>query len=226
MGDSSESIWVIGYGQFGRRAVDQLLIDSCDPANFTVVDPIFESSAKEDIREGVDYVQADGVEWLVDHFHHRGEVRWVIPALPVHLAAQWITSKLVANGNAVEPLPLPANIVPHLPNACRLSIADYAVSHADFICPPDCSEPEDICTHTGNPRPQPLHDVLGAVHAANTKVLIIRSHQLAPGIGGLQGNELWRLFERVQEFEGMPVLLGTACKCHGIVSSFRFESRK
>lgn len=226
MGDSAESIWVIGYGQFGRRAVEQLLIDSHIPAHFTVIDSTFNSTTQEDVRDGVEYVHADGVGWLVDHFHHQNEVRWIIPALPVHLAAQWIKAKLVADGNVVESLPLPADLVEHLPNAYHLNDAEYAVSHADFICPPDCSEPEAICCHTGNPRPQPLHDMLALLPAANSKVLIIRSHQLAPGVGGLNGNELWGLFTRVQELESTPLLLGTACKCHGIVSSFRFASRK
>ena len=229
MGDSSESIWVIGYGQFGRRAVDQLLIDYRDQAHVTVVDSAFDSTGQKDVTDGVDYVQADGVEWLVDHFHHRDEVRWVIPALPVHLAAQWIKAKLVADGKVVEPLPLPSDVVQLLPNACRLSDAEYAVSHADFICPPDCNEPEAICTHTGNPRPHALHDMLGSLPAAtqpNLEMLIMRSHQLAPGVGGLRGDELWGLFARVRELEGAPLLIGTACKCHGIVSSFRFSSRK
>lgn len=42
MADSAGSIWVIGYGHFGRRAVDQLLIDAADPAHFTVVDSNFD----------------------------------------------------------------------------------------------------------------------------------------------------------------------------------------
>ena len=226
MVESAESIWVIGYGQFGRRAVEQLLIDSGDPAHFTVIDSTFDCSAQEDDQDGVEYVHADGVGWLVDHFHRQNEVRWIIPALPVHLAGQWIKAKLVADGNAVEPLPLPADLVQHLPNAYHLSGAEYAVSYADFICPPDCSEPEAICGYTGNPRPQPLHDMLAVLPAANVKVLIVRSHQLAPGVGGLNPNELWDLFERVQELESTPLLIATACKCHGIVSSFRFSSRK
>ncbi len=226
MADSVESIWVVGYGKFGHRAVDQLLHDSHAPAQFTVIDAMSQGNVQEGIQDGVDYVHADGVRWLVENFHRQGEVRWVIPALPVHLAAQWIKGKLVGNGKAVEALPIPAEIVQLLPNACHLSDAEYAVSHADFICPPDCREPDEICTHTGTPRPQPLHDLLHSLPAANTKILIIRSHQLAPGVGGLDAKELWRLLDRVQDFEGTPLLLGTACRCHGIVTSFRFESRE
>ena len=225
MGDSAESIWVVGYGKFGRRAIDQLLGDSHVPTQFTVIDAMFQGNVNEVIQDGVNYVHADGVRWLVDNFHRQGEVKWVIPALPVHLAAQWIKGKLVANDKAVAALPIPADIVRLLPNAYHLSDADYAVSHADFICPPDCREPEEICTYTGTLRPQPLHDLLLSLQTANMKVLIIRSQQLAPGVGGLDANELWRLLERVQGFEGTPLLLGTACRCHGIVTSFSFESR-
>ena len=80
MGNSAESIWVIGYGKFGRRAVDQLLIDSRNPAHLTVIDAIFDSNGQEDIVEGVDYFHADGICWLVDNFHHQDEVKWIIPA--------------------------------------------------------------------------------------------------------------------------------------------------
>lgn len=225
MGDSAESIWVIGYGKFGRQALARLLIDRHAPARFTVVDAVFGSGDREDVQDGVNYVQADGVRWLVEHLHQQDEVKWVVPALPVHLAAQWIQAKLVTIGMAVEALPIPAEIVRLLPNSYRLSEAECAVSHADFICPPDCDEPEDFCTHTGAPRPQPLYDMQEALSSVNPKVLIIRSHQLAPGVGGLNSDDLWQLLGRVQELEGVPLLLGTACKCHGIVTSFRFESQ-
>jgi hypothetical protein len=222
MGDSAEPVWVIGHGKFGRRAVDHLLDAAHGPANLTVID----SSAQDDVKDGVEYVQSDGVRWLVEHFHRQGEVRWVIPALPVHLAAQWIKSKLVARSKSVEALSAPEEIVRLLPNAYRLGDAEWAISHADFICPSDCMEPDEICTCTGLPRPQPLYDLLDSLPAADTVVLSIRSHQLAPGVGGLKADELWRLFDRVLEQEGRRLLLGTACKCHGIVSSFRFESQR
>ncbi len=221
MGDSAESIWVIGYGNFGRRAVDQLIKKSHNPAHLTVID----RNLQEDVQDGVKYVCSDGVRYLVDKFGRQGEVRRIIPALPVHLAAQWIKSRLVAQGKTVEELPIPEEVVQLLPNAYHLSAADYAVSHADFICPSDCMEPEEICTHTGNPRPQPLYDLLGSLPAVEALALTIRSHQLAPGVGGLYADELWRLFDRVQRQEGRQLLLSTACKCHGLVSSFRFASQ-
>lgn len=221
MRDSAGSIWVLGYGKFGRRAVDQLLLHSHDPANLTVID----RSVQDDVQDGVEFVHSDAVRWLVENFDRQGQVRRIIPALPVHLAAQWVKGKLAAQGNTVEELSIPEEIVQLLPNAYHLSDADYALSHADFICPPDCSEPEEICTYTGNPRPQALYDLLGSLPVADGLVLTIRSHQLAPGVGGLEADELWRLYERVQELEGTPLLIGTACKCHGLLSSFRFESQ-
>lgn len=221
MGDSAESILVIGYGNFGRQAVDQLIKISHEPANLTVID----SNAQEDVQDGVKFIHSDGVQWLVENFDRQGEVRRIIPALPVHLAAQWIKSKLVAQGETVEELPIPEEAVQLLPNAYQLSDAEYAVSHADFICPSDCLEPEEICTHTGNPRPQPLYDLLDSLPAVDTLALTIRSHQMAPGVGGLYAEELWCLFDRVQRHIGRQLLLSTACKCHGLVSSFRFASQ-
>mgnify|MGYP001006276781 CR=1 FL=1 len=82
---SHETVWVIGCGQFGRRAV-ALLKESAPASTIVVVD----SFPVSDLPEDVELVCADGVEWFVEHFTPGANVQKIIPALPLHLAAEWM----------------------------------------------------------------------------------------------------------------------------------------
>jgi hypothetical protein len=91
------------------------------------------------------------------------------------------------------------------------------VSHADFRCPDDCDEPQDICTITRKKRKQNMYELLGKMHSEPFKALNIRSYQLGPGIGGYRTEQLLALMEKVKQAKG-PILLSTACRCHGVIT--------
>ena len=93
------------------------------------------------------------------------------------------------------------------------------VSYADFRCPDDCPEPSDHCTVTGKKRGKPLYKLLGDIALPGFRVHVIRSRQLAPGIGGYSIGDLEGLRERVEGGGNSKWLVGTACKCHGIISA-------
>jgi hypothetical protein len=56
---------------------------------------------------------------------------------------------------------------------------------------------------------------------------IIRSRQLAPGVGGFRTVDLLRLLKDLQrqEVRGRPFLIGTACRCHGVISALSSKWR-
>lgn len=120
---SAEPIWIVGYGKFGRRAVDRIIKDKHPPPPVTVID----SGRKDDIHEEIKYVQADGVKWFVDNLQKIGKVA----------------------------------------------------------------------------------------------VITIKSHQFAPGVGGFYTHELLSILSQVRRNNDNSILLCTACKCHGIVTSFQ-----
>jgi hypothetical protein len=97
------------------------------------------------------------------------------------------------------------------------------VSHANFICPDDCPEPDDYCTITGESRPPALYNMLAGLNMPGFHSTCIVSSQLAPGQGGYQWRTLLRALEDVKAHPG-KVLVSTACKCHGVIHALEYHS--
>jgi hypothetical protein len=211
---SDETFWVLGGGHVGRRAVE-LLRKNAPFCNIVVVD----SSQIRDLPVSIECVCADGVEWFAEHFTPEARVDKIIPALPLHLAADWVRKKLADEHRYVSSLDIPDELLQHLPNPIRLNPSRIVTSHADFLCPLDCPEPDSICTYTRMQRPQLLYHLLEKIHFGSFRTFILRSRQFAMGVGGFYPKDLWRFLERVRSLPGTPLLIGTACKCHGIVDA-------
>jgi hypothetical protein len=95
-------------------------------------------------------------------------------------------------------------------------------SIATFRCPDNCDEPVDCCTVTGEPRLANLFDVFRRIEIGGYLIQVVRSYQLAPGVGGYQLSILWRLLEEVRSTE-KDVLIATACRCHGVINALRWQ---
>jgi hypothetical protein len=67
-----------------------------------------------------------------------------------------------------------------------------------------------------------LFELIQNIKVPGYKTLVIRSHQLAPGVGGYQLSTLWRLLEVVKSSE-KNILVATACRCHGVINALRFD---
>lgn len=214
-------IWIIGAGTFGRRAVRQLA-QSGEPHEITLVDPDPHALNQADLP-GLIKVEADGVAFLAEHLRHSAEPDWIVPALPVHLAWEWALKKLTQTpGEKQGKAPLirkvlPAALAAALPNAMAGDSGDIYVSHADFICPAHCNEPDHFCTKTGDPRKEDLFRLLARLGAPDLPAFVIQSLQLGPGLGGYQPAVLFDLADRLEQHRG-PCFVATACRCHGVVT--------
>ena len=206
-------IWIIGLGQFGLHAVRYLSKKNKD-IQFVLVDAV-EASLMQAAGPNRSLELADGVAFLERNLHADSGPDWIIPALPIHLAAEWCLVK--QKPERLSRVLLPAEIKPLLPNPMEADNGDIYVSHADFRCPVDCAEPRDICTVTQNPRKRNMFEVLTDVKMAAFQSLVIQSHQLGPGIGGYRPSMLFELLERVRQ-AGNNLLVSTACRCHGVVT--------
>lgn len=210
-----KTAWVIGGGRFGRRAVEALR--RADPdGDIVVVD-------KEPLRNlpsSVEFICADGIDWFAEHFVPDACVDKIIPALPLHLAADWIKKKLADEHRVIISEEILDKHLHHFPHPMRISPSRIVMSHADFICPPNCSEPDDICTYTQKRRAVALCRILEIIQMGDFVPLIVQSRQFASGVGGYFPEDLWRLLTRVKQLPGTPLLIGSACKCHGIVDGF------
>ncbi|MEE4240954.1 MAG: NAD-binding protein, partial [Desulfopila sp.] len=99
---SNGPVWIIGGGKFGRQAAESLLRKKA--ANHIVLVDIQPDRL---LPEGVEYICGDGIAWLTEHLPLEAEVGAIIPAVPFHLAAEWLKKRLSLDGFSVETVNLP-----------------------------------------------------------------------------------------------------------------------
>ena len=213
-----KAIWIIGAGRFGRMAADRLT-GKIKHLHLVLVD--LESEKLHAAGgPGRTLIKADGAAYLAEHLRKKEEKHpdWIVPAVPIHLAAAW---QLLNQGKkSLQRIPIPAGMDPLLPHPLRVENGNIFVSHADFLCPDDCAEPRNTCTFTGKPRKQNMFELLNEIQFPPWKSLVIRSHQLGPGVGGYRTQELLDMADRIEKTRG-PILLSTACRCHGVMTGLQ-----
>jgi hypothetical protein len=121
--------------------------------------------------------------------------------------------------------PSPHDLVTALPNPINAETGQLYISIADFICPENCPEPDQICTYTNKPRALILHKFLKSIQLKDLKSVVIRSHQLVPGVGGYKPQALYEALKEIETAQ-MPVLLSTACSCHAVIHTFKHSAKK
>jgi hypothetical protein len=212
---------IIGAGRFGSRAVERLRKKN-PQARFTVIDENPEALEHLSHLPG-EKICHEGASYLAEHLFTDVLPDWIIPAVPIHLAFEWLRLKIL-DERLVEVIAVPWEIEAVLPNPVR-GKGRLLVSYADFICPDKCTEPFDLCTFTGKPRKGLLYKQLEEVVNEDFTSVVIRSNQLAPGVGGYRPEALEEALSRVLECNG-PVLFSTACFCHGVVHAFRLSQAR
>lgn len=220
MTEAVKNIWIIGCGRFGKLALHRLF-QKKERCRFLVVDAVQQelSSTAQDIH----FVHTDGVSFLQSKLTAKNAPDWIVPALPLHLAAEWC---LVSLGPALASrIPAPENIQGHLPNPISGDSGDLYASLANFRCPDDCPEPADHCTLSGEPRKKNMFDILKDLAIHGFQPLVLRSRQLAPGIGGYSGQQLLQLRDTLLQHPGR-YLVCTACRCHGVVTPVNSDAKK
>ena len=208
-----KEIWIIGAGRFGWLAF-QRLSEKKKHTRFILVDPVKENLSRWQGPKLIIYL-GDGVDFLNEHLQGESRPDWIIPALPVHLAGQWLLARL--GPMQIQRITIPEEIEHYLPNPIRGAGGDLYVSHADFRCPHDCAEPRDLCTVTGEKRKKNMFEVLKGIRFDPFQPVVIRSRQLGPGVGGYRPRQIYELLEKVKQLSG-PLLLSTACRCHGVIT--------
>jgi len=209
-------ILVLGAGKFGLHAVKVLARHSKN--RVTVVDADPERGIEATVSGGK-FTFADCTLFLSESLKGADPPDWIVPAAPLHVAFEWMRTTLPEEVT-LEKLAVPDPVKADLPHPMSGEDGQVYVSHADFICPDNCPEPADICTYTGKAREPNLYEVLARIHYDNYTSVVVRSRQLAPGVGGIRPNDLFSALGKVVGSRG-PLLLSTACKCHGVIQAFR-----
>ncbi len=211
------AVFIIGAGHFGNRAARLLSRESDVPVFVVDLDP--KRLSELDCLQ-VKVIKCDGIDFLVRNLDLMDPMNTIVPAVPLHLAFEWLKACLDGEGD-VKQLLVPEEIKVTLPHTWPGSEGSLLVSYADFVCPDDCSEPE-YCSVTGERRDTPLYDLLERLDVSGFQTHVIRSYQLAPGLGGYKAADLAKAAQNLRRHEKVRWLLGTACKCHGILTAFEF----
>lgn len=211
----SQDIWIIGFGRFGQLALQRLLHRN-NVSRVLVVDTAVQPLVQD--YPDIDFVSEEGVEFLSNHLSPECLPQWIVPAVPLHLAAEW--SLATIGPSHTQRIELPLGIEEYVPSLMQGPKGDAYLSLATFKCPDDCPEPADYCTATKERRKENLFDILKRMRIKGYKPLVLRSHQLAPGVGGCKATELIQVQKALLQSKG-KYLLSTACRCHGVVTPIK-----
>jgi hypothetical protein len=198
---------IAGFGKFGRIALQRLLSAFSRP-RILIVESSKDQSAAEAPSQ-VKWIHGDAVSFLTQ-FPELLPEDIIIPMVPFHLLAAYV---MAAHPGCHE-VALPDALEGILPHPFRLNPSTLCCSRADFVCPDDCPE-GDLCTITGEPR-EPLHAAIEEIAVPGFTVLVQRSFQILPGVGGYPMGRLVAMAERVTHG---GYVVATSCKCHAILTA-------
>ncbi len=205
-------IWILGAGRFGTIAAERLF-RKVPPKNILALD--HRADRLGGLPDGIETIQMDAVEFLLQYLGYGKDPDWIVPAVPVHVVWEFVrgSEQETAAFQAVSP---PPDLLDALPNPLTGEGGAIYTSIADFLCPDNCPEPADRCTHTGKPRPVDLFRAIPEMAGNAWASIVVRSHQLTAGVGGYPPASLVNAVKRVKKAR-KPVLLATACRCHGVL---------
>ncbi|OQY12655.1 MAG: hypothetical protein B6I30_04450 [Desulfobacteraceae bacterium 4572_187] len=212
-----KSIWILGAGKFGLKAA-KILSRKNKKVELTVIEKNRELCRKTKINNAKT-VCMDGIEYLDQNLKCIDYPDWIIPAIPVHVLYEWVRLK-IKDDYILKTIPVPEEVVKVLPNVFKGKRFEIYMSIANFICPDNCPEPEELCTYTGKPRPFNLYKKLETIKYDHFRSVVVRSRQLSPGVGGYSPEALFHALDVIKA-SAIPVLLSTACRCHGVMHAFK-----
>jgi len=208
---------IIGCGHFGSRAAKKLF--QKDPRSKIIIIDKNKKALQKVSHLPIQTAVCDGTLYLSQFFSESRKADYIIPAVPLHLAFEFILFQLKPLGGKRRKVPP----IPGLPNSMMGKTGDLYTSLANFLCSEDCSEPARYCTATGKRREKPLYQILKDIEGP-FESKAIRSLQLGPGIGGFQPKALLDLLEDIKKKmnSNRSVLISTASRCHGVTSALPF----
>jgi hypothetical protein len=217
MGTPTYTYLIIGCGHFGSRAVKILL--QKDPHSKIIVVDKSKKALQKVSRLPIETIISDGIFYLSQFLSKGRKTNYIIPAVPLHLAFEFILSQLKPLGAKRKRIPS----ILGLPNPVSGKTGDLYISLANFLCSEDCPEPAQYCTITKKRRSKPLYQILNDLEGA-FESRVIRSQQLRPGIGGFRPKALLDLLEDIKKKKnsGRSILVSTASRCHGVTSALSF----
>lgn len=206
---------ILGAGRFGRLAL-QRLKEREPRSEFWLVDHDPQKLIFTLTRENpaINTATAPVAVFLAKALKAKTPLDWIIPAVPRHVAFDWLWLQCPADEVWHREIVPPA-VGQGLPYCQPGAAGELYLSLSTEQCPDNCPEPAKRCYLSGARRDYNLYDYLENISLQDYTSIVIRSRQLAPGVGGYRPADLWKLRRQVVSLEG-KMLISTACRCHGV----------
>jgi hypothetical protein len=211
------SYLIIGCGHFGSQAIPKLLRK--DPRSKIIVVDKNKKALQKVSHLPVETILCDSTLYLNSFLSGCAKTDYIIPAVPFHLAFEFILSQLKPLGAKRRKVPP----LPGLPNPMKGKTGDLYTSFANFLCPENCPEPSSYCTMTGTRHQKSLYQLLKDL-SVPFESKVIRSQQLEPGVGGFKVKVLLDMMADIKKRRSSNrlILISTASRCHGVTSALSF----
>lgn len=178
------------------------------------------------IADVVDFLDAFlSLAWVIEN---AGKVM-IVPAVPFHLAAEWLIKSLgTISQFKIGRITLESAW--NLPFEYLDPLGNRYLSVATWRCSENCLPKPGYCSFTKTARPVDLFTLIEKKAQKNkalqkATIRVIKSEQLAPGLGAYPCSELISLKEEaVKQVSGHKILVATACTCHGVATAFQVDS--
>lgn len=214
---NSRTVLIIGGGKYGAKAGRYFKEQA---ARVILVDNNPDCPAREFASSG-DFFASDAKDaWKLAL---RLKPDFIVPTHPGHTLGKWL-------GEYFHLLPLPdylPRVLGRLPSSLVLGCDETdAVLVSSYmgngeLCDGDCLPGSDRCTKTGKPRPAPLYRLLDyAISGLFDCGRIFESEQMAAGVGAIRAPEFIALVREIEAGKPRTLAVGTACRCHGVLSLF------
>ncbi|RLI76105.1 hypothetical protein DRP05_13510 [Archaeoglobales archaeon] len=218
---------IVGGGKYGSEAVEYLLKHS---KPFIVVDENEECFAVKnfelasinkvdevDLSSSKNYFLKGGMKEALEIIE-KLKPEYVFTTAPIHVAAALVKEKysLKEWNEGIN------CILVGIPFKVVISVGKGSVVvsyNRDKACKPKCEAP-DVCPITKIKKPCPMYELL---RFASPTGIILQSHQLKPGLGALKGKEVLEMLEGCHGKD--KIVIGTACRCHGVVTALKAKPR-
>jgi hypothetical protein len=224
---------IVGGGCYGTFYTQQLLkardAGAVQLERIVVVDRNEAPRARTDVGADpdVEYLRSDWDRFFDEYFN--GSIcdpadQFVPSPFNPHLGLAWLTRLVRQSGNYELDLE-DFSVLPATPYREQRAHGTLVASHADWICPVHCVEPE-TCPKTRGPRhwdmdltARALADQLAGHGQKVDEVHLFHCHHVTYGVGAYPASELLAardaLFTSLAERGSVRFLIGTVSRCHG-----------
>ena len=249
---------IAGGGKFGLKAIDfikennfkTVLIDSnpnCFAAEFASkrFDTLEEFNLNlKDLKDGEIFFLNTDVMIVFDLIEELNPT-YIIPVVPIHLMALFITSFLLKFSISLTPnnsltKKFLEDIDPEilLNQISEEGVVYLSYAKIDEICPDNCSGPISYCPNFKREKPKTITQYLksyyGTFNSINIRkekiseiTIINESYQLQPGLGGLKGNDIQNILKVLRDnmdllsHQKFDMIIATTCNCHGVINFYK-----